>query len=236
MALAGKWTLGGTAFDLLGLFLPRVCSACERPLMRNEDALCLHCLTDLPRNRYHEDPDNRVELVFRGRVQLEAASAFLRFDSGGRVQHMLHRLKYRNDSAIGIQLGRLMGEELSASYRFSTVDTLMVVPLHPKKEKARGYNQCQMIADGLRMTWPLEQAHSTLLRQVSTPSQTRRGRLERWNNVSSAFAMSRAEELTGRHILLLDDVVTTGATLEACARVLRQVQGVRISICTLACA
>lgn len=226
----------GTAHDLVGLFLPLRCSGCDRPLMPTEKALCLFCVDDLPRNRYHDDPDNRVEQVFRGRVHLSAASAFLRFDRGGRVQRMLHRLKYRNDTAVGLQLGALMGEELRHSMRFASVDTVMAVPLHPRKESQRGYNQSAVVVQGLLTTWPIAHGSSGLLRQVRTSSQTRKGRLERWTNVRNAFDLAEGGLPEGRHVLLVDDVVTTGATLEACIRALQRVPGTRVSVCTVACA
>lgn len=204
--------------------------------MRFEPGLCLACLDDLPRARFHDDPDNRVEQLFRGKADLQAASAFLLFASGGKVQRMLHQLKYRNDRAVGHLLGRLMAEELKTSPRFASVDTFLAVPLHPRKERVRGYNQSQVLVDGMRAAWALPSVDKELMRVVRTPSQTRRGRLDRWLNVKEAFRIPDPEALRGRHILLVDDVVTTGATIEGCVKALSAVPDVRISLCTVACA
>jgi ComF family protein len=231
-----KPTLRLWVSDLVALFMPRRCAACDMGLMRFEESLCMMCMRDLPRARFHDDPSNRVEQLFWGKLQLEAASAFLLFSRSGKVQRMLHRLKYGNDHTVGHVLGRLMAEELMASDRFRTVDTLMPVPLHPRKERMRGFNQSQVLVDGMRQVWPLPCATKELMRVVKTPSQTRRGRLDRWTNVKEAFQLADPEALRDRHVLLVDDVVTTGATLEGCAKALDEVPGLRISICTVACA
>lgn len=220
----------------MALFLPRRCAACDTGLMRFEECLCLGCLQDLPRTRFHQDPLNRVERLFHGKVQLEAASALLHFSRRGMVQRMLHRLKYANDRNVGMMLGRLMAEELQACHRFSTVDTLLPVPLHPRKQRMRGYNQSQVLVEGMCEVWPLPSFGDELLRVVRTPSQTRQGRLDRWRNVKEAFHLPDPESLQGRHVLLVDDVVTTGATVEACALALSNVPGIRISLFTAACA
>lgn len=230
-ARPGLW-----ASDLLALFLPRRCAGCDTGLMRFETGLCLACMEDLPRARFHDDPGNRVEHLFWGKVELQAASSFLLFSSQGMVQRMLHRLKYANDREIGLLLGRSMAGELMVSQRFSTVDTLMPVPLHPRKERQRGYNQSQVLVDGMSQVWPLRQAGRELMRVVRTPSQTRRGRLDRWRNVQEAFHVDDPRPLQGRHVLLVDDVVTTGATLEGCIKALSTVPDLRISVCTVACA
>jgi ComF family protein len=227
--------IGEAWSDLVGLFLPRRCSACDDALMRTERALCLGCTLELPRNRFHDDPTNPVERLFHGRVRLQAASAFLKFGRGGMVQRMLHRLKYDGDREVGLELGRYMAEEAMTSVRFSDVDLALAVPLHPRKEHQRGYNQSQVLVDGMAEVWPL-QASVDLLRVHRTPSQTRRGRMDRWDNVKHAFRLGEPGALAGKHVLLVDDVVTTGATIESCVRVLEEVPDVRISLLTCACA
>jgi ComF family protein len=229
-------TAATLADDLLGLVLPRRCGACDRPLMRAEERLCLHCLHDLPRTRWHDDPGNRVEQLFWGRVELASATAFLFFSRSGRVQRMLHQLKYRGDRPLGVQLGRLMAMDLMASVRFGTVDTLVPVPLHPRKERMRGYNQSRALAEGMLEAWPVEAPPDLLLRAKKTPSQTRRDRLARWHNVGDAFQVPRPEDLDGRHVLLIDDVITTGATLEACTVALQRAAKVKVSVLAVACA
>lgn len=222
--------------DLIGLVLPRCCAGCDRPLMRAENSICLHCLQDLPRTRFHEDPRNRVEQLFHGRLPITAASAFLHFSRDGMVQRMLHRLKYQGDRPTGLELGSRMAMDLMGSARFSTVDAVLAVPLHPRKLHQRGYNQAQVLVDGMREVWPLRDPGAGLLRIVRTATQTRRGRLDRWRNVEEAFRLHDAGALRDAHVLLVDDVVTTGATIEACARQLQEVPGIRISVFTCACA
>lgn len=222
--------------DFAGLFLPRCCVGCDQALLAREHTICGDCVEDLPRLRGHDDPLNKVEQVFRGRVQLQAASAFLQFTKDGMVQHLLHRLKYKGERDVGLELGRRMAEEVMHSPRFADVDVLIAVPLHRKKEKLRGYNQAQVLVDGMHEAWPLPRRETGLLRMVHTSTQTRRGRLARWGNVESAFQPSDPEALRGAHVLLVDDVVTTGATLLSCARALESVPGIRVSVLACACA
>ncbi|MBS1936508.1 MAG: ComF family protein [Bacteroidetes bacterium] len=222
--------------DVAGIFLPRCCAGCDQVLTRTEEAICGECLADLPRLRAHDNPDNRVEQIFRGRIRLHAASAFLQFTKEGMVQHMLHRLKYQGDTAVGLELGRRMGGEAAQSARFADADVLLAVPLHRNRLRQRGYNQAQVLVDGMHREWPGRRADAGLLRVVHTSTQTRRGRLARWGNVKAAFQLADARALEGAHVLLVDDVVTTGATLEGCALALAGVPGIRISVLACACA
>lgn len=204
--------------------------------MRFEQSLCMICMNDLPRTRFHDDPLNSVEQLFRGKVELVAASSFLHFSRTGMVQRMLHRLKYQHDLQLGLFMGRLMAEDLMASERFKEVDSFLPVPLHPRKEHMRGYNQSQILVDGMRQRWPLPSLGKDLVRVVRTPSQTKRSRLDRWLNVKEAFHLPDPERLRGKHVLIVDDVVTTGATLEGCIKALAAVPDIRISLYTTACA
>lgn len=220
--------------DVIDLLLPRRCSGCDRGLHPGETALCLHCLEDLPLTRSHHDARNPVQLLLAGRMEVEAATALLRFDGAGRVQRLLHRLKYRGDRHAGTELGRLLGAELAACDRFSTVDTVLAVPLHRSKEHQRGYNQSQLLVDGIRAAWPLEDARGAVVRTRRTRSQTRKNREQRWQNLSEAFVVKDPLPVAGRHVLLVDDVVTTGATIGSLARVLLAQPGTRVSIAALA--
>lgn len=192
------------------------------------------CSADLPYTHHLSDAANPVAKLFHGKVELIGAGALLKFNAGGKVQHMLHRLKYKGDRHIGLGLGRMMGQAAKESPLFTTVDTVMAVPLHRRKERQRGYNQAQLLADGLREVWPLKTPDHKLLRMVQTATQTQRGRLERWSNVRGAFSLGEADELSNAHVLLVDDVVTTGATLESCALALLGRPGVRVSVLTAA--
>lgn len=191
---------------------------------------------DLPQTHFHDDGLNAVERLFHGKLELQAASALLRFNSSGMVQRMLHRLKYRGDTEIGLELGRRMARAAMGSRRFADVDTLIAVPLHPRKEKQRGYNQSQVLVDGMREAWPTRTSGAGLLRVAATRTQTKRGRVDRWKNVEKAFGLGDQAVLENAHVLLVDDVITTGATIEACVNALAAVPGIRISVFTCACA
>ena len=229
--VAGLW-----AADLWSLLAPRRCSGCDTALLSHEESLCDGCLEELPLTRFNDDPFNAVERLFHGKVPLTAAGALMRFSAHGMVQHILHRIKYAHDLEAAVVLGRLMGQELRDRPRFAGIDSVIAVPLHPRKERKRGYNQSRLLADGLREVLPLEPLHRCLQRVERTSTQTRKGRLARWSNVKEAFVVQDEAVLRGRHVLLVDDVVTTGATAEACATVLLATPGTRVSLFAAACA
>ena len=222
--------------DLISLFYPRLCAGCNTSLVNGEEILCLHCLADLPRTNYHLFPENPVFQIFIGRVNITLASSFCRFDKGGRLQHLLHQLKYKGNCEVGIKMGILFGYDLIQSSSYQDIDAIIPVPLHPKKEKKRGYNQSAEICKGLSESMNRPVISGNLVREFHTSSQTRKGRFERWENVSGIFNVKNEASLTGKHLLLVDDVVTTGATLEACCEPLLKIPGVRVSIATLASA
>lgn len=220
--------------SLADLFYPRLCLGCSRNLHRHESHLCWQCLHRLPRTLYHKQIDNPLERLFWGRTQVKAATSFLFFTKNGITQHLLHQLKYSGQQEVGMRLGELVGRELQTEARFASADALVPVPLHPKKLQMRGYNQSALLAYGMSKAMQIPVAEKWLSRQSNTTSQTRKGRYERWENVSEAFACASGKVLTGKTILLVDDVLTTGATLEACARPLQQA-GASVLIATLAC-
>ncbi len=221
---AGRWLA-----DFTALFMPRLCSGCDNGLMPFERALCLECLSDLPLARFTAEAENPVAKRFSGRVELVAAAALVHFTSQGRVQRALHRLKYKGDHRVGHLLGRLMAEDMRESGRFAEVDAIIPVPLHPRKQRQRGYNQSAVLAAGMQEVWDMPILGHALKRAMVTTSQTRQGRWERWQNVRTAFRVEDPAQLRGRHVLLVDDVVTTGATVEACATALLAVPDVRLS-------
>ena len=220
--------------DLVGLLFPKLCLACAQPLGRHEKVLCSHCLYHLPRTRFQEHMENPVKEIFHGRILLQSATAFLFFNKGGKVQHLIHQLKYNGKKEVGLYLGELFGKELNESPLYRDVDYLIPVPLHPAKERKRGYNQSQMIALGMEAAMKAHLAGDILYRQIHSSTQTKKSRFERWENVKDIFAMKNESQLEGKHILLIDDVITTGSTIEACGNLLQNIPGIRISVTSLA--
>jgi ComF family protein len=220
--------------DFISLIYPENCLACATLLGKKEECLCLECRLRLPQTGFHNEQENEVARIFWGRVSLHSVASFLRFTKEGRVQRLMHVLKYKNQPAVGHFLGKWYGQYLSKSVLFSSVDAIIPVPLHPAKLKKRGYNQAEVFAAGIAETMQCKVDTESLVRLVFTETQTRKTRLARWDNVSEVFDLHPAHQIAGKHVLLTDDVLTTGATLEACARVLLQAPGVTVSIATLA--
>ncbi|MCF8302678.1 MAG: ComF family protein [Bacteroidales bacterium] len=222
--------------DLLSLFYPRICLACGNSLYPNEEVVCFSCLYHLPETDFHVEKDNPVSRLFWGKVPVENASACYYFSKGGKVQHLIHQLKYQGRRSIGEYLGTYYGHKLRASGFYSDIDVIIPVPLHPKKLKKRGYNQSVIIADGLAEGMYVPVKTRTLIRKIASSTQTKKSKYERWENVKDIFGVNNAETLEGKHILLVDDVITTGSTLEACILRLNDITGIRVSVAALACA
>lgn len=220
--------------DLFSLFFPRYCLGCGEPLTKEEEILCTFCLFHLPRTYFHQDPTNPAARVFWGRVRLDSAASFVFFHKGGNVQELLHQLKYQGKKDIGRYLGRLYAYELSDTQFLSGVDMIIPVPLHPKKLRKRGYNQSLCFAEGLSEISGIPVAGQVLFRKADSATQTKKSRYERWENVEGIFDLRDTEKITGKHILLVDDVITTGATLEACACMLLAKENVRVSVASIA--
>jgi len=179
---------------------------------------------------------NPVLERFWGRVALEHASSSYVFSKGGRLQNLIHKLKYEGQPEIGIELGKRFGSLLKNTAPYDTVTNIVPVPLHPKKEKIRGYNQAAMFAQGLAEGMNKPWSENYLIRVENTTTQTQKSRMDRFDNVANAFAVAQTKELAHQHILLVDDVITTGATLEACAHKLLAVEGVKVSLAVIALA
>ncbi len=229
--MIGSWLRG-----FWGLLYPNLCAVCDTPLVHGEEVMCTKCSYKLPRTRAWNDPNNEVAKIFWGRVYLTHASSFFFFRKGSRYQKLLHKLKYAGRTDIGRYLGQQFGRELRNVELLKDVAYIIPVPLHPKKLRKRGYNQSEWIAMGLSDSLLIPTATNILLKTIHTESQTKKGRIERWDNVSEVFAIARKEQLKGKHVLLVDDVVTTGATLEACAQTLINEGECTVSVVTLACA
>lgn len=232
--LAENFTAMSIASDLGLLLFPNYCSVCNRNLMHYEKAICLHCQSHLPRMRICDEQDNVVEKVFWGRVPLESATALMKMPRNGVAHRLIHRLKYHNDQEVGERLGALLGHELLQSKRMREFDYIVPVPLHPKKLHLRGYNQCDCIAKGIAEVIDAGAMLNFLTRVQHTSSQTRRGRMSRWNNVKDIFWVNHPETFENARVLLVDDVITTGATIEACANALLKVKGIKLSVAALA--
>ncbi|MHB1277135.1 MAG: ComF family protein [Bacteroidia bacterium] len=222
--------------DFFHLFFPALCEACSSALYTGEELVCLRCRAQLPRTGFGRHPDNLVARLFWGRVSLERAASAYFFNKGARIQHLLHALKYKNRPDVGVLLGRWMFEEMNQAGFLEDVDMLVPVPLHPKKEKKRGYNQAAILARGFAASSAIPLEEKALMRAENTGSQTRLSRIARWENTQEAFKLANPEAVKGKHVLLMDDVITTGATLEACANVLIQEGGCRVSVLSVACA
>ena len=216
-----------------GLFWPNVCACCCTGLLRDEEYICGHCMYGLPATNFHREGDNPLAQLFWGRAPVENVTAGYFFRKGNRVQKLVHQIKYNGQKEMGAVLGRQMGSPLRDS-SFSNIDVIAPVPLHLKKFRARGYNQSEWIAKGVAEILDKPVDVHTLVRRFLTDSQTRKKRFDRWENVNSGFGLTNSENFTGRHILLIDDVVTTGATLEACIHAVLSAPQTKVSVAALA--
>lgn len=223
-------------YDFVSLFFPRVCASCANTLLRHEQCICQFCLHHLPATDFHRFRDNPVAKLFWGRAEVEAAAACFYFHKGSRVQHLVHGLKYKGLKETGIFLGRHYGRILQRCEDFSDVDYVVPVPLHVRKKRQRGYNQSELFARGLALSMGAVADTKTLVRISATETQTRKSRFLRWENVKEVFFLTDPQMFRGKHVLLADDVVTTGATLEACVHEIRKSGEVRVSIACIACA
>lgn len=216
------------------LIFPQTCVACGDVLDKNEKFVCLKCLYHLPKTYFHDQAENEIEKRFWGKAPIERATAFFHFQKGSPFQKILHHLKYKGDKEIGLVLGKQLGTELATSNHFSSIDVIVPVPLHPKKLKKRGYNQSEWLAKGIaeKMNKPIDVEN--LYRAIENPTQTKKGLYERWENVNGIFELNNLDKFNNKHILLVDDVLTTGATIEACAKAILKSQNIKISVVTLA--
>ena len=220
--------------DLLDLLYPRICNSCETSLLKHEKVLCTQCLHALPTAFSHLEKDNSVERIFYGRIPLENATSLLLFEKKGMVQKIIHNLKYKGHEEIGTFLGEWLGTELRSLQNFKQVTAVVPVPLHNKKLRQRGYNQVEKFGRAIAEKLEITYLNDVLLKRSASKTQTLKKRLARWGDLEETFVLEQPEKLQDQHVLLVDDLVTTGATLEACAHQLMQVKGVKISIATMA--
>jgi ComF family protein len=220
--------------DFLSLLFPRLCYACGNHLLRNEKLICTECYVLIPRTNYHLENDNPVARIFWGRCRIEKAAAFSFYNRGSRIRHLIHNLKYKGIKDIGPELGKIYGMALSQSGFTRDIDLIIPVPLHPSKERIRGFNQSYLISEGISEATGVPVGAKLLKRKLKTETQTRNSRYDRWKNVEGSFSVEDPLSVRGKHILLIDDVITTGSTIESCATELLKTEGVRVSVVALA--
>ena len=220
--------------DLISLLFPRYCKVCKKRLTHSEKHLCISCLLDLPRTHYEQEPNNLLMQHFMEWPEVERATAYFYYYKEGEYSNLIHHLKYYDHPDVGTYLGCLAATELKASSFFEGIDLIIPVPLSRKRYRQRGYNQSDYIAQGISEVTGIPMRTDCVVRTIDTDTQTRKSRDERWKNAKDIFQIVIPEALKGKHILLLDDVCTTGATLHACASALLSIPGLRISIFTLA--
>lgn len=195
--------------------------------------LCIYCHDSLPQTSFHLHANNPIERLFWGRMPVKHATAQFYFTKESLMQHLMHQFKYKNNKDLGLYLGKLMGHQLIQSNRFLHVDALLPLPLHPSKERKRGYNQAALLCEGISEVLQKPVLKNAVVRTKHTESQTKKNRVERWENIRGHFKLADEEKVKGKHILLVDDVITTGATLEACGTAILGAENVQLSIATL---
>ena len=218
---------------LFELFFPRLCICCEDRLIKNEKSICLNCLYQLPTTNHLTTRDNKLEIFFAGRFPFERIASFAYFVKGGSIQKIIHEIKYRNNPSFATYIGEICGKEILKSQFFGEVDYIVPIPLHRKRLKQRGYNQALMIAKGISNKTGFTVNEDNLIRIINNPSQTKNSKFERWKNTEGIFDIRDKNLFYCKHILLVDDVITTGSTLEVCAKLLLACSETRISIFTV---
>ncbi|NML20331.1 ComF family protein [Pseudoflavitalea sp. G-6-1-2] len=224
------------AQSLLHLFFPQTCAGCGSDAIDKEQLICLSCLQRLPVTDFLSHNENTTEKLLMGRFRFLHAASYLFYTHGSVIQRLIHQFKYKQRKDIGLFFGKKMGGAIQQSSRFKQIDALVPLPLHPRKEKQRHYNQAAILCEGISSELHLPILNKAVTRISASSSQTSRNRLARWQNIDGSFVLQDPDQLAGRHILLVDDVITTGATLEACSRELLKAPIASLSICTLACA
>lgn len=220
--------------DFIHLIFPHVCTGCGSDILNNNHQLCLRCLSELPATNFFAQPGNPVEKKFYGRLQVRNGGAAYFFTKDSLLETLIYELKYKGNKDIGFYLGQLLAKFLANDKRFGDVDALVPLPLNPKREKKRGYNQATALCNGIASVCNRPVLDKTVVRKVNTETQTHRGRITRWENMEGVFAVANVSAIENKHILLVDDVITTGASLEACGSEILKAEGVTLSIATLA--
>jgi ComF family protein len=220
--------------DFFSLIYPRNCETCSNVLLREENWICNHCYLTLPKSNFHLEGENELERIFYGRISLQKASSFYLFEKSGKIQRLLHAIKYKGNKTLAKELGKWYGKSLESDVIFSNADYIIPVPLHDKKLKQRGFNQSEEFAAGLSETLHVPLLCDNLFRTDFTSTQTRKQKFDRWENVKDKFDLKDPEILKGKNVILVDDVITTGATIDACYQALNKAEGIQVSVLSLA--
>ncbi|MEX1381867.1 ComF family protein [Lutibacter sp.] len=220
--------------DIFTIFYPDICLCCKDQLTTNEQLICIDCRHDLPVTNFTNEADNIVEKIFYGRVPVQEATSLLYFLKKGKVQELMHQLKYKSQQKVGTFIGDWLGEIILNSKRFKTIDCIIPVPLHKTKQHLRGYNQVSTFGKSLSQKLEIPFYEDILLKTSATKTQTKKLRLDRWKNSEHQFILQKTNTLKNKHILLIDDIITTGATLEACINAFETNKNIKISIATMA--
>jgi len=218
--------------SVVHLFFPHVCTGCGNDILSKDSTLCMRCIDAMPETNFEIHPDNPVEKMYWGRLPLTSGTAQFYFTKESLMQHLMHQFKYKNNRDLGLQLGRLMGDQIQKAGRIKA-DALIPLPLFPIKEKRRGYNQAMLLCLGMAEAMHIPVIDNAIIRPQHTETQTKKGRIERWKNMEGKFVLNDPVAVANKHLLLVDDIVTTGATLEACGNELLKADNVKLSIACL---
>lgn len=222
--------------DIVDFFFPRTCRVCGKVLLHNEEYLCMQCMLDMPRTDFAMQPDNAMAQLFYGKIAVERAVAYFYFSKGSDYRRLIHRIKYHGEKECGLYLGKMMVRELVATSIFEGIDYIVPVPLHRNKERKRGYNQSEWIAQGIADETGIPLCTDALVCRTHRESQTRKGVYDRYLATREAFELRPNSELQGSHVLIVDDVVTTGATLLSCGETLLKGGVNKVSMAVLSAA
>jgi ComF family protein len=220
--------------DFSHLFYPHNCLGCGTDILEHDNLICTKCSYELPETGFFSQTNNLIEKKFIGRINVEAAGSAFYFTKDSLLQKLLFELKYRGNKEAGTFLGKLTGLQMLNSQRFQKIDVIVPLPLNAKRQMQRGYNQAEIIANNLGEILQRPVLNNAVIRKIFTETQTHKGRISRWQNMEGVFLVDNKDELEGKHILLIDDVVTTGATLEACGEVILHIDGTKLSVATVA--
>lgn len=219
--------------SLLHLFYPHVCAGCGTDILPAGSSICIQCIHNLPFSGFEKMDNNPVEKILSGRARFNKATALLYFTKHSSLQNIMHGFKYRGNKYLGYQLGLIMGNQLLESGRFCHLEALIPLPLHESRERKRGYNQAEILCNGIAEILQIPVVNNALKRVSATETQTRKNRIDRWQNIEGKFMLADESKIADKQVLLVDDVITTGATLDACTAALSEAEGTGINIATL---